>query len=140
MEEKNEESRMDRLDLWLSELGDLPSMPYCWITQIAYELAQGVTKGFWYTLIARQMMSGWQPHIGLEKYVENRECQTVFEDMSVTYDSRKFGVIVESLALAGFCERTRLSSRNKAWLTPKAFELLKTPQHIEVAHVQKTKI
>ena len=125
---------------WINQLNDLPSNPYQWITQIAYELAEGVTKGFWMTMIARQMMSGWQPHIGLKKYVENRESQDVFNNVSVKYDSRKFGVIIESLSLAGFCERTRLSSRNKAWLTPKAFELLKNPQHMEAEYDQKTKV
>ena len=128
------------VDVWISELSDLPQESYTWIAQIAYELADGVTKGFWMTTIATEVMSGWKPHIGLKEYVENRESQAVFDNVSVEYDSRKFGVIIESLALAGFCERTRLSSGNTAWLTPKTFELLKNPQHIGAEHDQKTKV
>lgn len=126
------------VDVWISELSDLPQESYRWITQIAYELSDGVTKGFWMTTIAMQMASGWRPHIGLEEYVKNRESQAVFDNVSVEYDRRKFGMIIESLTLAGFCERTKLSSRNKAWLTPKAYELLKNPLHMEAVHDQKT--
>lgn len=129
-----------KVDVWINELSDLPHESYKWITQIAYELADGVTKGFWMTTIATHMMSGWVPHIGLREYVENRESQAVFDNVSVTYDNGKYGLIIESLVLAGFCERTRLSSGNKAWLTPKAFELLKRPQHMDTKHDQKTEV
>lgn len=127
MESKN-------VEVWINELSDLPHESYKWIAQIAYELADGVTKGFWMTTIATHVMSGWLPHIGLKEYVENRESQAVFDNLPLEYDSRKFGIITESLVLAGFCERTRLSSGNKAWLTPKAFELLQNPQHIRAEH------
>lgn len=133
MESKN-------VDVWISELSDLPPESHKWIAQIAYELADGVTKGFWMTLIATDAMSGWIPHIGLREYVENRESQTVFDNVSVSYDRGTYGLIIESLVLAGFCERTRLSSGNKAWLTPKAFELLKCPHHLETEHDQKTTV
>lgn len=128
------------VDVWLSELDDLPQESYRWVAQIAFELADGVTKGFWMTTIATHVMSGWSPHIGLNGYVENRESQAVFDNVPLKYDSRKFGIIIESLALAGYCERTRLSSGNRAWLTPKAFELLKSPQHMDTEHDQETTV
>lgn len=130
----------NRFNIWLNQLEDLPQAPYEWITQIAYEMADGIARGFWNTSIASQVMAGWRPGIGLEGYVTNRESQAVFDNVSASYDRRKFGVIIESLVMAGFCERTRLSSENKAWLTPKAFELLKNPQHMEAELDQETAI
>ncbi len=129
-----EMSPPDHFETWLNQLDDLPDNPYQWVTQIAYELAFGVTRGFWMTTIATHTMAGWRPHIGLDEYVKNREAQAVFNNVCIKYPRRNFSIIVESLALAGFCERTRLSSGNKAWLTPKAFELLKDPQHVEAEH------
>lgn len=129
---------------WLDELDELSETSHIWITQIAHELAIGVTHGFWTTFIAGHMMIGWRPHsVGeprgaLEKYANNREKSAIFNNLDVEYN--KFGVIVESLVLAGFLERTRLSTNNTAWLTPKAFELLKNPQHMETGYDKKTKV
>lgn len=113
-----------KVDTWISELNDLPNDSYEWVTQVAHELAEGVTKGFWMTLIATEVSSGWIPHIGLREYVDFRESQAPFDGASTPYGGQAFGVIVESLVLAGYCERTRRSSGNIAWLTPNAFELL----------------
>lgn len=130
----------DHFNIWLNQLEDLPQAPYEWITQIAYEMADGIARGFWNTSIASQVTAGWRPGIGLEGYVTNRESQAVFDNVSASYDRRKFGVIIESLVMAGFCERTRLSSENRAWLTTRAFELLKYPQRMKAQHVQKTAV
>lgn len=137
-----EMNQTDHFESWLNQLDDLPNNPYLWVTQIAYELAIGVTQGFWITIIATEVMIGWrplcvgEPRGALEEYVNIREKSVIFNNHDKEYN--KFGVIVESLVLSGFLDSTRLSSRNKAWLTPKAFELLKYPQHMEVEHDQKT--